>query len=122
MHFFFLATAFFAFHLLFAYLVDHIEIEPAFILSALVSIFLTISYLRLVVGTKFAFMQAGIAQLIYLVAFTYSFFFEGYTGLIITVLSIITLFVTMQLTAKVNWEEIFSKTEGPHFPFKKQAL
>lgn len=105
-HFFFIATAFFAFHLLFAYLVDLIDIQLAFFIAAVTSIFLNVSYLRLVAGTRFAFMEAGISQLIYLIAFTYSFFFEGYTGLIIVILSIITLFVTMQLTGRIDWHEI----------------
>lgn len=114
-HFFFIATAFFSFHLLFAYLVDLIDIQLAFFLAAVTSIFLTISYLRLAVGTRFAFVEAGVSQLIYLIAFTYSFFFEGYTGLIIVILSIITLFVTMQLTGRINWHEVLD-TMNPKEP------
>src|SRR5205807_6386553 len=53
MNYFFLATAFFAFHLLLAYLVDHISIHLAFVICSAVSIFLVVSYLRLVVGTRF---------------------------------------------------------------------
>ena len=52
MNYFFLAAAFFAFHLLLAYLVDHISIHAAFAISALVSVFLVVSYLRLVVGNR----------------------------------------------------------------------
>ena len=49
-NYFFLATAFFAFHLLLAYLVDHISIHAAMIIASVVSIALVVSYLRLVVG------------------------------------------------------------------------
>src|SRR5437879_4018627 len=49
-NYFFLATAFFAFHLLLAYLVDHISIHAAMIIASLVSIALVISYLRLVIN------------------------------------------------------------------------
>lgn len=111
MHFLFLAAAFFSFHLFFAYLVDHISIEFSFSLAAITSIFLTVTYLRLVVGLKFAFIEAGLSQLVYLVAFTYSFFFEGYTGLIITILAILTLFFAMQMTGRVNWEKVFAKSD-----------
>ncbi len=104
MHYFFLSAAFFSFHLLMAYLADHIELKAAFIISTAVSLFLVISYLRLVVGKRFAFVEAGIAQFVYLVVFSYAFFLEGFTGLTITVLSIITLFVVMQATAKIDWE------------------
>ncbi len=106
MHYFFLAAAFFAFHLLLAYLADHISIHLAFAVSAAVSLFLVISYLYRVVGIRFAAVEAGIAQLIYLVLFSYAFFFEGYTGLAVTIGAILTLFAAMQLTAKVRWAEL----------------
>ena len=54
MHYFLVSTAFFAFHLLLAYLVDHVDIHAAFAISAATSLFLVISYLRLVAGSRFA--------------------------------------------------------------------
>lgn len=112
MNYFFLACAFFAFHLLMAYTVDHISIHMAFLLSSIVSIFLVISYLRLVVGIRFAAVEAGLAQFVYLVLFSYAFFFKGFTGLAVTIGSIATLFVVMQMTGRVNWNEKFGKPEG----------
>jgi inner membrane protein involved in colicin E2 resistance len=108
MNYFFLATAFFAFHLLLAYLVDHISIHVAFVISSIVSVFLVVSYLRLVVGMRFAALEAGGAQLIYLVLFSYAFFFKGYTGLAVTIGAIITLFVVMQMTGRIRWAEKFA--------------
>lgn len=102
----FLAAAFFAFHLLFAYTVDRLSIAPAFLLTSVVSLFLVVSYLRLVVGPRFAFVEAGVAQLVYLVGFALAHFFEGFTGLAVTVLSIVTLFVLMQATARVRWDRV----------------
>ena len=107
MNYFFLAGAFFAFHLLLAYLVDHISIHAAFLLCSAVSILLVVSYLRLVVGLRFALVEAGLAQFVYLVLFSYAFFFEGYTGLAVTIGAIVTLYCVMQLTARVNWAEKF---------------
>jgi len=107
MNYFFLAAAFFAFHLLLAYLVDHISIHAAFAISALVSVFLVVSYLRLVVGIGFASREAALAQIIYLVLFSYAFFLKGFTGLAITIGSILTLFVVMQVTGRVRWAERF---------------
>ena len=103
MHYFFLATSFFAFHLLLAYLADHISIHAAFAVCSAVSIFLVVSYLRIVTGSRFAFVEAAIAQFIYLVLFSYAFFFKGFTGLAITIGAIITLFVVMQMTARIEW-------------------
>jgi len=109
MNYFFLACAFFAFHLLLAYLCDHISIHAAFLVSSAVSILLVVSYLRLVVNARFAVVDAGLSQLIYLVLFSYAFFFEGYTGLAITIGAILTLFVVMQMTGRIRWEERFTK-------------
>jgi inner membrane protein involved in colicin E2 resistance len=107
MNYFFLAAAFFAFHLLLAYLVDHVDIHGAFAIASAVSVFLVVSYLRLVVGTQFAVREAALAQLLFLVLFSYAFFFEGYTGLAITIGSVITLFVVMQMTGRIRWAEKF---------------
>ena len=109
MNYFFLGAAFFAFHLLLAYLVDHISIHLAFVICSAVSIFLVVSYLRLVVGSKFAMREAALAQFVYLVLFSYAFFFEGFTGLSITIGAIVTLFVAMQTTGRINWGERFQR-------------
>jgi inner membrane protein involved in colicin E2 resistance len=108
MNYFFLAAAFFSFHLLLAYLVDHISIHAAFAVSSVVSIFLVVSYLRLVVGMRFASREAAVAQFIYLVMFSYAFFLKGFTGLAITIGSVLTLFVVMQVTGRIRWAEKFT--------------
>jgi hypothetical protein len=61
-----------------------------------------------VVGSRFAFLAAGTAQLVYLVLFSYAFFFKGLTGLAVTVGAIATLFVLMQVTARVRWDRVFT--------------
>jgi inner membrane protein involved in colicin E2 resistance len=108
MNYFFLAAAFFSFHLLLAYLVDHVPLHAAFLTASAVSVFLVVSYLRVAVGFAFAFREAAIGQLLFLVLFSYAFFFEGFTGLAITIGSILTLFVAMQLTARIRWGEAFA--------------
>jgi inner membrane protein involved in colicin E2 resistance len=111
MNYFFICAAFFSFHLLLAYLADHINIYAALALSSIVSIFLVISYMRLVTGARFAFLEIGGSQFIYLVIFSCTFFLKGYTGLAVTILSIITLFVIMQLTGKIDWSKSFARKE-----------
>jgi inner membrane protein involved in colicin E2 resistance len=112
MNYFFIGAAFFSFHLLLAYLVDHVPIHLAFWICSLVSIFLVVSYMRLVVGRRLAFIEIALSQLIYLVFFSYTFFFEGYTGLAITILCICTLFVVMQFTGKVEWDKVLVKSKA----------
>lgn len=111
MNYFFIGAAFFSFHLLLAYLVDHISIHMAFWICSAVSIFLVVSYMRLVVGARFAFVEIALSQLVYLVFFSYTFFFKGYTGLSITILCISTLFIIMQVTGKVDWNKVFAKED-----------
>jgi hypothetical protein len=60
----------------------------------------------LVVGIHFAIREAAMAQFIYLVLFSYAFFFQGLTGLSITIGAILTLFVVMQMTGRVRWSEL----------------
>jgi inner membrane protein involved in colicin E2 resistance len=108
MNYFFLAAAFFAFHLLLAYLVDHVSIHSAFAISSVVSVFLVVSYLRLVIGIQFASREAAVAQFVYLILFSYAFFLKGFTGLAITTGSVITLFVVMQVTGRVRWADRFA--------------
>jgi inner membrane protein involved in colicin E2 resistance len=113
MNYFFLAAAFFSFHLLLAYLVDHVSIHASFAISSAVSVFLVVSYLRLVVGTRFASREAALAQFIYLVMFSYAFFLKGFTGLAITIGSVLTLFVVMQVTGRIRWTEKFAVKSTP---------
>jgi len=113
MNYFFLAAAFFSFHLLLAYLVDHISIHSSFAIAAAVSVFLVVSYLRLVVGIRFASREAALAQFIYLVVFSYAFFLKGFTGLAITIGSVLTLFVVMQVTGRIKWTDKFSMKPMP---------
>jgi hypothetical protein len=104
-----IAAAFFAFHLLFAYSVDHIHVVPAFVLSSAASIFLVVSYLRLVVSPRFALRRAAVAQLVYQVGFSIAHFSEGYTGLSISVLATLTLFLVMQMTGRTRWTEVLAR-------------
>jgi inner membrane protein involved in colicin E2 resistance len=108
MNYFFLACAFFSFHLLMAYLADVVPLYVAFGICSCVSVFLLVSYLRLVAGMRGMAYEAGLAQFIYLILFSFAFFFYGFTGLAITIGAIVTLFVAMQTTARVSWSEKFA--------------
>jgi len=110
MHFFFLGSSFFSFHILFAYLVDHLIPEISFLIASFISMLLVVSYLWRVAGRKFALREAGLSQFLFLILFSYAFFYEGYTGLVITIGAIITLAALMQITANVEWKEVFSKS------------
>jgi hypothetical protein len=101
-----IAAAFFAFHLLFAYSVDHLNVVLAFALASAASIFLVVSYLRLVVSPRFAYRKAALAQLVYQVGFSIAHFWKGYTGLTISVLATLTLFLVMQWTGRTRWTDV----------------
>jgi hypothetical protein len=109
MNYFFLAATFFSFHLMYSYFSDHLNIYLTFVIASVASLVLTTTYLRLFTPKKIAWGYAPLTQLIYLIIFAYSFFFKGLTGVIVTICSVLTLFILMQVTAKVNWEAVFKK-------------
>jgi len=102
LHVFFVSAGFFAFHLLFAYLVDLMPLYQAFGIATVVSVALVCGYLRRV-GGKVLLKVALPAQTAYLVLFSLSFFFDGLTGITLTVCAVATLALLMTLTAKVDW-------------------
>ncbi len=112
MHYFFLGAACFAFHLLLAYLVDVVPVGVAMAVASAVSVGLVVSYVRLVAGARFALVEVGGAQMVYLVAFAATFFLEGVTGLAVTLLSVATLFVVMQATGRLDWEAVLARPDG----------
>jgi hypothetical protein len=107
MNYFFLAAGCFAFQLLFAYLVDLLPLTVSFLIAAAVSLVLVNGYLWAVAGATFARVSA-VAQFAYMILFSYSFFFEGLTGITLTVGAIITLALLMAFTARVNWSTAFA--------------
>ena len=111
MHWFFLAAGCFAFQLLFAYSVDLVPALVSFIVSACVSLLLVTLYLRQVAGARFA-RAAAVAQFAYMVLFSYSFFFDGITGLTITLGAIITLAILMIKTAGTDWSRAFAAAQS----------
>ena len=108
-HYGFLAAAFFAFDLLLAYLADQIDINLAFAIAAATSVALVVGYLLVVVGKNRALLEIAVSQFVFLVLFSYSFFFSGFTGLAITIGAVLTLAYFMGKTAKVDWEAVFPK-------------
>jgi hypothetical protein len=103
-NYFFLAAGFFAFPLLFSYMLDVVPVHFSFVIAAGASLMLVCGYLRAAAG-DFLFRVAIVAQAAYMVLFSYSFFFKGLTGLTLTVGGIVTLGVLMALTARVDWSQ-----------------
>jgi Mlc titration factor MtfA (ptsG expression regulator) len=62
------------------------------------------------------------AQAVYLIGFSLAHFWEGFTGLTVTVLAIVTLFVLMQLTGRVRWSSVLggSPAAQPQAPAQPQ--
>jgi len=112
MNYFFLAAGCFAFQLLFAYLVDLMPIRFAFLIAAGISLLLVNSYLWLAAGPRFAVISA-VAQFGFMVLFSFSFFFEGLTGITITIGSVVTLALLMVFTARIKWAEALSSVRSP---------
>lgn len=135
LNYLFFGCAFFAYHLLFSYLVDHLDIGPSLAIASVVSVVLVVTYARLFVGWKFALREMGIAMALYLVLFSVTFLWKGFTGLSITVGAILSLFVMMQITGRARWADALKGNEpprgtgpdlgfserGPHHPAENDA-
>jgi hypothetical protein len=109
MHYLFVAGGFFAFHLLFAYLVDHLPVHASFAVAAVATVLLVTGYLAGALGGGFPWKLAAAGQFFYLVLFSYSFFLKGMTGLTVTVGAVLTLGVLMWVTAKIDWFAFFGR-------------
>lgn len=109
MHYFFLAATFFSFHLMFSYFSDKWDIYASFAIAAAVSLALTVTYLARFAPKRLSYALAPATQLVYLVVFSFSFFFDGMTGIIVTICSVLTLFILMQATARIDWNDAFKK-------------
>jgi len=107
MHYLFVNAGFFAFHLLFAYTIDVINVHLAFVIASVVSVAMVVSYLSNALGEQFPWRIAAVGQLVYLILFSYSFFIQGMTGLTVTIASIATLAVLMRITSETNWSDVF---------------
>ena len=108
----FLAAGFFTFHLMLAYLGDQMPLHAAFLIAAAISLIMVSGYLHAVAGRSISII-AAVAQFAYMVLFSYSFFFDGLTGLTLTITAVTTLALLMLSTARVNWEEVFKSASVP---------
>lgn len=108
MNYFFIAASFFAFHILIAYLVDILSLHIAFVIASVVSLVLVGTYIRIVSRGTLTY-QPIVAHIIYLIFFSYTFFFPGLTGLAITLLAVATLAILMFRSAKIDWTTRFQK-------------
>ena len=115
MHVFFVSAGFFAFHLLFAYLVDLLPLTQSFLIATTTSLLLVTGYLK-AIGGRTLFAIALPAQLAYLIAFSASFFIDGLTGITLTVLAVATLALLMFLTARTDWRGFFSTRKPVNGP------
>jgi hypothetical protein len=68
--------------------------------------------MRLVISPRFAFREVAICQLVYQVGFSLAHFARGYTGLTISVLATLTLFVLMMLTGRIRWSGVFARRDS----------
>lgn len=103
----FLAAGCFAFQLLFAYLVDLLSVHAAVAVDAGVSLVLVTGYVHAVAGWRLSRVCA-VAQFAYMLLFSYSFFFDGLSGITIAIGAVMTLAILMLATTRVNWAEKFT--------------
>jgi len=108
MHYWFIAAAFFAFTCCWLIWPITSPCTWRFGTAALVSMALVVSYLRLVNRMREALLVAGSRPGNLPRALQLRVLLRGLTVLAITVGAIVTLFVLMQMTARVSWDDVFA--------------
>lgn len=103
-HYIFLGAGFFSFHLLLVYLGDVLPLAVAFSLSALTAIFINWTYGNRVFSAEFSRGRLVPALVLYLVLFSSAFLVEGYRGLPLSILLVVSLHMLMQISANVDWD------------------
>jgi Inner membrane protein CreD len=112
MNYILFGAGFFSFHLLLIYMGDVLPLAAAFTISAVAATLINWSYGSKVFGPKFARNRLLPSLLLYLVLFSSAFLVEGFKGLPIVILMVISLFLLMQFTAKVDWDQVERKRES----------
>ncbi|MBE7437984.1 MAG: hypothetical protein HS115_05950 [Spirochaetales bacterium] len=103
-HVFFLSAGFFVFYLLGSYLLSFVPVFVAILLALLVSSSIVIYYVFLIKKDFFMRRMSALALGIFQWLFSLAFFFPEYTGLLITLASIVCFVVLMRQTADIDWE------------------
>ncbi len=104
MHYFFLSASFFVFYLLGSYLLSFVPIFVAVVGALAVSTGIILYYIHLLKKGPELFRMAALGSGIFQWLFSLAFFFPEYTGLLITLASIVCFVVLMKSTAEIEWE------------------
>ena len=88
------------------------NIYAAFTVASLVSLGLVVTYLYTVIGDGFARYEAAGLQLVFQIMLGVADLLQGNTGLTVTVCAVLTLGLTMYLTANIDWDEVFSQDKA----------
>ncbi|MBN1500572.1 MAG: inner membrane CreD family protein [Spirochaetes bacterium] len=104
MHYLFILTGFFIYFLLGSYLMSYMNIIPAIMLSITVSSAIIIYYSFLIKKGILLVKTIAAGLGIFQWVFSTAFFFPQHTGFVITIASILSFIILMQVTSKIDWE------------------
>lgn len=115
-----MGCAFFTFHLMLVYLGDALPLWAAFTLASAITLAINFTYGTRVFGKHFTLTRLLPALLIYLVGFSTAFLNEGFRGLPLVLIFVLTLHLIMQISAKVDWNRLDGRlnpnNQGAHLP------
>lgn len=100
-----LGCAYFSFHILFVYLADVIPLVVALAVSTAVTTFIIAAYTRRVYGTPFSTQRVIPALALYLLLYSSAFMIEGFKGLPLVALLVLTLHLAMQLSTRLEMSQ-----------------
>lgn len=107
MHYLFIIGGFFIFYLLGSYIISFVNVMLGIVISLAISTSIILYYMHLIKKGSNLFQATGASALIFQWVFSMAFFFPEYTGLLITLASILSFVGLMKVTADTEWEKKF---------------
>ncbi len=101
-----LGGAYFSFYLLLVYLADVIPVFGAQLVSMGVVTFMVTAYTYRIYGLSFSTRRVLPALVLYLLLYSSAFMIEGFKGLPLVALLVLTLHLTMQLSTRLELSEV----------------
>lgn len=111
-NFLFMMAAFLSYPFLLGYMAGHLNLYLAMGLCCAASVSVVIAYSYLVTRLRSVSAEVGAAQLAYLMLFSLALLSRQYTGLIVVITCVLTLFAIMLVTSRVDWSDQFGHSRG----------
>lgn len=110
--YFFISLSFISFYIIFSFTIKYLDIYTSLITSLIISLIISGIYMYFINGIKFTILNILIPQFFCLITLFFSFIFKEFTGLIISISFIITIFISMIINIKSTKTQYYKTSRG----------